>query len=574
MPRSALFLLFLLLVTTILAQYDERNIMSQQAYQLLARRQFSEAEELFKQILLQYPDDANSVLQLLQIYYQTTQLDKAEALLNQYRRILPQNQLTEQEIRLLIMQGRAEPAWKLGQTYLQSQNHSQNTYRVLASFFESRGFFEQVLQLYRDARVRLNNQDLFMLEMANSALNYRQYGIALNEYLRFLDKNPANLYFINNQCRTIIGEDSTQIAVIEEYATQSGSAIINELLANTLVFLKRPAQALDIYKTLPQDKILRFAEEQYSALNDEVALPAYTWLSEATDDLIRKNDYRLRQAMIQYRNRRHPEAELILRKIITDSLMLDPKHRLRSDVNLKARKLMAENSIAQSGGLAAAFTWYNEAKRFSRIATETQDIDLAIARLKISAAEFNAARSILLSVNDKTLTETRNFLLFLTELMQGNTDLADSLMNEYVIMQPAGKYVNDSIYLMMFVLGLNDSDREGFFTAYRKMQLQENACVDSMQSLYERNQDEELLILAVEWAIMLSDGKKALTILDREWADPVASDYAALLKLMLTTEPEQQQRLAREFLTANPNSIFSPKFRQSLSKANYSRPEY
>jgi hypothetical protein len=32
--------------------------------------------------------------------------------------------------------------------------------------------------------------------------------------------------------------------------------------------------------------------------------------------------------------------------------------------------------------------------------------------------------------------------------------------------------------------------------------------------------------------------------------------------------------MARDFLKNNPDSIFAPKFRQSLSRMNYSRPDY
>jgi predicted Zn-dependent protease len=572
--RLALILLLIGLVSVGLAQYDEKDIISQQAYQLMARRQYSEAETLFRQILQRWPDDSNSALQLLQIYMQTSQLDKAESTLNQYRRIIPQNQIVEQEILLLILQGKADQAWQMGQDYLQRSNYNPNTYRVLASYFESRGFFEKTLQLYREARQRLGNAELFRLEMANTALNYRQYDVALDEYLKFLDKNPANLYFINNQCKTILKEDSTRIEVIADLASQGQSQILNELYANLLVFLDRPAQALEIYKKLPVEKLLRFAEEQYSALHDEVAYPAFAWLGGSTSEVLRKNDYLLRLALIDYRNRRYRDAESTLQGIIADSLLLTPQYKLRSDVNLKARKLMADNAIALTGDVEAALQWYQKAKGFSRSPGETQDLDLAIARLRISSGEFSEADRILKGITDKTMVESRDFLAFLTQLMEGNTDVADSLMNEYVIMQPAGKYVNDSIYLMMFVLGLSEADRDVFFYAYRLMMLQNTAAVDSLASLYAQGDDEELLILAVEWAMMLGERDRALQLLDRNWEDGIASEYAALLKLALTTDADQQQRLAREFLISNPNSIFSPKFRQSLSATNYSRPEY
>ena len=72
------------LILSLFAQYSERDILTQQAFQLLGQRKFAEAEQIFLQILDKYPNDSNSVIQLLNIYFQTSQLDKAENLLRQY----------------------------------------------------------------------------------------------------------------------------------------------------------------------------------------------------------------------------------------------------------------------------------------------------------------------------------------------------------------------------------------------------------------------------------------------------------------------------------------------------------
>jgi hypothetical protein len=106
------------------------------------------------------------------------------------------------------------------------------------------------------------------------------------------------------------------------------------------------------------------------------------------------------------------------------------------------------------------------------------------------------------------------------------------------------------------------------------MMLRDPAAIDSLQSVFLRNGDEELLILASEWAILLARQDKAKTLLEHEWQDEVCAEYAALLKLVLTTDGESEQLMARDFLKNNPDSIFAPKFRQSLSRMNYSRPDY
>ncbi|MDD3464220.1 MAG: tetratricopeptide repeat protein [Candidatus Cloacimonetes bacterium] len=574
MKRFLLPLAFLLVLIPLWGQYNERDILNQQAYQMLGQRQFAEAEKIFLQVLEKYPDDANSVLQLLNIYFQTSQLDKAENLLRQYRRILPANQATEQEVLLLVMQGRPDDAWNLGQTQLSRMNHSESTYRLLASYFERRGFYDHVLRLYEEARTRRGNPDLFRLEIANAALNYRRFEQALREYLSFLEKNPSNIFFVNNQCKTILREDPELIATIGEFAETSANPIIKELYANALLSQNRAPEALEVYKNLPPERLLSFAEQQYATLNDEVALPAFEHLAGISTETLERNDYRLRQAFIHFRSGRHVETDSLLRAVIADSLMLERKNYQRRGVNLNARKLMAENSLALTKSTATAKTWYEEARRFCGSAYDRQNINLALVRLLAIDQDFETALTILNGVNEPKHLETRDYLRFSVELLRGNTDVADSLMNEYVIRWPGGGYVNDAIYQMMFVLELSGKDLDSFHLANRMMLLGDPAAVDTLAAVFASTDDEELLILAVEWAILLAEPDKALNLLEHDWQDPVSAEYAALLRLKLNTEEDEAQRFARDFLTANPGSIFAPKFRMSLARTGYSRPDF
>lgn len=567
-------LVLLLIVVGLSAQYDQKEILTQQAYQKMAMRQFTEAENLFLQVLETNPEDLNSILQLLNIYFQTSQLDKAENFLKVHKRIIPPITALEQEILLLVMQGKPDAAWTLGETYLQRQNYSDNSYRIVASYFERRGFYEQMMRLYGEARTKLNNPDLFRLESANTALNMRQYPLALTEYLSFLDKNPGNIFFINSQCRTILNDDPEQITVIRTYALDSTNPVVKELYANALVYQKNYLEALEVFKNLPADRLIRFAEEQYVAANDQIALPTFRYLEEISTDTIAKNDYRLRQAMILHRNRDFAGTQTLLESIFADSLMLERKNLQRKGINLNARKLMAENALAFQRDPISAKTWLTEARKYCTNSYDLQDIDLSLVRLHLIREEYGEARAVLAGVNDPQLLELREYIRFTTELMSGNTGLADTLMNEYVIRYPSGKYVNDSIYQMMFALSLDASGKEAYFDAYRMLLLQDIGAVDSLRALYIVTNDEELLIQAVEWSLLMGDRTRATDILTHTWQDPICKEYAGLLSLLLTDDKTAGETMARDFLRESPNSIFAPRFRQSLNRINTSRPDY
>ena len=113
MKKTVLLILILFAcISAINAQYDEKQILTQQANQLLMQRQYAQAEQLFLQILDKYPGDINAVNQLMNIYFTLSQTDKAETTLNKYQRALPPQTYSELLIQLLIMQAKVEDAWQ------------------------------------------------------------------------------------------------------------------------------------------------------------------------------------------------------------------------------------------------------------------------------------------------------------------------------------------------------------------------------------------------------------------------------------------------------------------------------
>jgi len=576
MSYIRLFLISILLIITLSSlwgQYDERQILTQQAQNFYNSRQYAQAETIYKQVLERWPGDQVAILQLLNIAYQTGNIDKAEAILTEQGRHLQPATLLDHELQILVQKGLPDEAWDKAMRILEINPKDQNRYRIIASYFERRGFYDQVLRLYELGRQRFNDPELFALEYANSALSYQRYETALREYLRWLERNPGNLYFINNQCKLIIDADTTLVFVIEEAAGKGSNPVMKELLAGTLVAKKRFSEALNVYKDMGQDKLLRFANEQFMAMNDAVAALAFEWLSEAEPDIFRRAQYLYNRAQISLRNQRYEIADSLVSYVITDSLLSLPQNRWRNPVGYQARKLKAELSLILTRDPLQALAWLEQARSFARNTLEHQELELEAARLQILAQDFESAWGRLGGVNDAKLAEKRDHLGFLAALLSGDITLADSLMNEYVIKWPEGQFTNDAIYLMMHALGLSDQARGHFMAAYRANQLRDPFAATMLITLYAETKDEELMILAAEWAIANGDTQQALSILAHDWQDSVAKEYAALLSLFLQAGGEEQQRQAREFLRQNPNSIFSPSFRAVLTRSMQGRPD-
>jgi hypothetical protein len=124
----------------------------------------------------------------------------------------------------------------------------------------------------------------------------------------------------------------------------------------------------------------------------------------------------------------------------------------------------------------------------------------------------------------------------------------------------------------MLTLGMQATEQPMFFSAIKLLQMNQVSGIDTLETVFRLNGDEELLLLAIEWSIGLGATERAVEMLNYSFTDPVAAEYTELLKLLMVNDKNEAQRLAREFLKAKPNSIFSPDFRQRISRWSASRP--
>ncbi|MDD4309887.1 MAG: tetratricopeptide repeat protein [Candidatus Cloacimonetes bacterium] len=574
MKLKLIFLLALscVLLTGLLGQYNEKDILLQQANTQMAQRQYTQAEQLYLQVLQKFPNDLNTVLQLTNLYFSLSQTDKAEKLLLDNQRIIPAQMWQEQHIQLLVLKAEVNNAWQESMAYLDANNHDENKYRQIASYFARKGFNDKVLELYQMARVKLTNPELFRLEIANTSMLNRMFELSIKEYLSHLEKNPVNLFFVSNQLKTMLQEDSTLIIVVQEFAGKNPNITVQEAYANSLVYLAKYSEALQIYKKMDLPKLYRFAEELIASGNDNVAYQAYDYISTIEKDSLKAADLAYRRANIRFLQADFTSTETILREAINLPLWKDRSLSLRSQVGMKLRKLMADNSLALGEPADSALAWLEKAKTFGRDNLEKQSIDLEIARLLIMTGERNRAVSIIAATNQPALNENRDYLHFLTALLWGEIEIADSLMNEYIIKYPASANANDAIYLNMLTLGMEEADQKVFFNAIRLLQMNNESGLDSLELVFQHNKDEELRLLAIEWSLGFGNIVRAIKLLDYEFSDPVAQEYAQLLQFLVTKDKDEQQRIAKEFLKEKPNSIFSPNFRQKISRMASPKP--
>jgi len=440
MMRSILItLLMLTLALPILAQYDERRILVQEANQYLMRRQYSQAEDVFLQILEKYPNDLNSILQLMQIYLNLSAGEKAEALLDKYQRTMPEAVVTEQRIQLLVMQGKLIPAFRMAESYLQVNAQNQNKYRLIASYFERRGHYESAISIYQKARAELDD-NLFRMEIANASMQLQRYPEALSEYLAYMaNSQNVNLY-IKNQIQSIVQQDSTLLPIMQTAAENTGSDIINELYASALLSLRRNREALEIYKQLPLTYMRDFAREQLKQEHYELARIANRHLAENSAQPLQRLTYSFEIARIFHQEAQYDSAAVVLSKLINDAYWRQSPVNLRNRLNVSIRKLKADNDLARGEDLDSVLDQMRDAQHYSTQTQLSQELDLDLARLSILNLDYRAATQSLQSVKAAELLEKRDYLHFLSAFMQSQSDVADSLMHEFILSHPGGDF--------------------------------------------------------------------------------------------------------------------------------------
>ncbi|NLO43731.1 MAG: tetratricopeptide repeat protein [Candidatus Cloacimonetes bacterium] len=560
-------LLLLLFFGALSAQYNEKQILTQQASQFMVTRQYDRAEEIYLEILDKFPNDVNTVLQLMQLYLNIGNKDKAEQHLNFYQRYLADNQQMELRMQLLLMQGKAQEAERIVAGYLELYGQHSSRHRLIASYYERYRYYEEAIDIYQAARAQFGG-DLFALEIGNAAMKIQRFHQATDEYLNYIAASTGVNYFIKSQIASMLKRDESIIERVKQASEKRNSEVITELYGASLIELERYDEALEIYKGLNPSFMRNFAQQQRKLRNYNIAIQAYQFLADIAEKPIQRLTYDFDIATIYHEDTLYDSCDQKLTKLLADDFWAISASNTRTGLYFMLRKLKAENDTALGVDFSEIVTWLQESKRYVGRARDNQELDLAIAKISILNEDYANGEKALARITMPDFKEDGDYLKFLLQFYQNNVEQADELMHGFLIAHPESEYANDIIYLNMLAINMNDSQSESFGASIRKLQLYKEEGITELRELFEQTGDEELLILAIEWALRMGLSETAPELLEHEFEDELASDYAQYFRLVLISDREEEKDFARDYLKLRPNSIFSPRFRQSLTHSN------
>jgi tetratricopeptide (TPR) repeat protein len=570
--RLILIITLLIFAGSVFAQYDERAIMTQNAQQFYMRRQYADAEQAWLQLLQKYPNDANAVSQLFNLYLQISQPEKADKLLQDYKSVLPDNLSMEYEIQLDINQAKINDAWDKVEAYIDLNPNDENRYRILAGYFVMKGFNEQAIRLYEQGRKALNRNDLFCMEIGNTAYNSQLYDKAMTEYVRFLEVQPGNVYFVSNQVKNILNENPELITQLRTMAKSSTSSDVKEVYAIALSRMGRLSEALSEYEQLPTEKLYAFANEQYTAGKDSLAILAYNTLRSRQVDTTTLGEILLRTAECNIRLRQFAEAESILVQIVNPVSKQVNQQFTRRRYPFLAYIILSDLAQWQGRDVNAITGLLNEARKLAISTDDVAEADYRLIGIYYVSEQYAQAEALLSRQNDLKQKDRQLFYQYLITMGKPEPVKADSLLNELVITSPSSRYVNDLMTMNILLMNLKPNAQSSFLSAYRyRLSHRDSLAIQTVFDLSVTEKDEELRVLAADWAMVSGFRNWAEGIYDYDWQDELLKEYALLQKSRLQSREAIAESMAQDFLKSNPNSVFSPNFRQILQKAPTSK---
>ncbi len=566
MKRLILITLTLLIASTLLAQYDVTKIYMQRARSFELRRQYDDANQMYRELLKENPDHAPAVENLIRNLLLQSKTEEAEAVLEQYGSALEKPKYVRNKLSIILRDNDFKRASKYAETQAKESPEDMLLLSELATVFEAYRDYDNAIRYLLLARDAAGTESAMHLELARVYQANGQYEEAIPELVTQLEENPGYFHYVNRKLKDMIMEKPDVVSIIRRNTIDSGNPLLIELYAQSLVEIGELDQAFAIYSDLAPDKLQQFANERLAAGDLELAQRAYNTFIDKTDDIFMKADASIMLAKIAIARDSLSVAENILQEIRANQVLQRGAGRYRIGANQLSRELLADIALIRQQPAETIIDYLNEAEQFTSNQREKNRLQFEIAHLYLMNEQYDQAdrkiQETLRGQKEGSDAETMSFYYrYLSYLLQGDAN-ADTLLNIMIIRDAGQENVNDALMLSQLTQKLEGEDRNLFFDAYRAFNLYRfDTALEKLQTLYEHTQNETFLIQAAEWAILSGKTGAAMTLLERDYTDEIAAGYAELRRLELTQDAQKRKDIAIMFLTGHDQSVFAPAIR-------------
>ena len=567
--------LFLCIFLKIHSQFNELQILLNQARTHENRNQYTQALEIYENLYAKYPSDESVIESYLRVLYINSDFKKANEILTKSKSNLNPYFYTRQFCLFQIKNNQINDAKQTAFEWLNKNPGSIQHYRDFSRIFESSALFDIAIEIYLKGRNEANDPNLYSLELSNAYYYIKNVQFFFDESIKFLRLNSGYLYYYRNRFKEFISADHNNIKFLKDIIKDNEPEQVLEIFAFSLVEVQDFKKASEIYEKLPLSKLITFADDLKTDNHLDFALDTYNKAIAKADTPAIKADIQLKIAQIYFEQNEIENSKTILSEIINNKEIQKSPWNHRTKANKDARLLMAFISIYEEKNPKETTQWFEAAANFSANLIEKSDIYFQLARYLYLKENYSEAyKTIETAVKGQDVSsnifKASYFYRYEMALFQNNS-AKDSLLTECIIHFPEDPRISDMLFLETFLNQLDSDNKINFLYALRHKGLyQDSLAVRQILSIASTTNIDELYIIAYEWAASTKQYHAMEIIEQHNFKNPIFKDFIFLQKVRTTTDVENKKRMISDFLGNNPQNIFSPHLRYLLFKTNES----
>ena len=224
------------------AKLEKERGRQQQINQLLnlarnyeQRAQFSQALEIYQQLLNDNPTDINYYRWVKDNFIKLGNFAAAEASINKMLQLNASAMLQVDLADLYFNKGEKEKAFNYWNEILKMDDNNLSTYQIVASSMMRNFLYDEALAIYQQGQKKLNNESLFLIDMANIYRFRQEYKNAVLNYLEYLKYYPSQYSFIEQSITSFAGDPESagdiEEILLAKINTKNSSIDLRNILA-------------------------------------------------------------------------------------------------------------------------------------------------------------------------------------------------------------------------------------------------------------------------------------------------------------------------------------------------------
>ncbi len=568
--KKVILIILVILTCNVFAEINENDILKRRASSYRSRKQYEKAIGIYETIQKNDPTDMDNIRELILILIQTSKIEKAEKLLNNYKIKMREDLHFQLKLMILLHKAEFEEAQKLSDRTLEKQIGNVSNYGTVAKVFEQYRQYEIAIEIYLKARKIAGDEKLYIRELANDYHALKNHKKAVREFVRLAESRNSYAAFILSRFKSMLKEDISVISYIKDTAGESENPTIKEIYALCLGEIGEFEKALKEYEELPAQNLLKFADRMEKTGRSDIAIKAYNIFLSRSINVVENAKTKISLSNIYIQQNDLSKAEEILLELYDDKNLKSRGNRYKTRANRQCRELLAQIYLMRNASQKEIIQYLEEAKEFTFNKNDISEIEYKIIHLLIMNEKNNLAKEKLKDVlknenSGSDIFKKGYYYSFLIAIMTNDAE-SDSLLGELLVNIPEDNITNDALLLFQSTNQVrSNDDRNDLLKAYRMRSLYKSLeAIKVLRSIYERSELEEMLFLAGEWAMQAGKMELASEIFSHEYSKPDLQQYATLKLVEIEKDKTKKKNCSRDFLQNNPQSIFSPQFRKIL----------